>query len=125
MNLLEPHTVKTLADMECFLMSWLKPCNEQEKNTVTYQGKLFTQCMGFRRAFNIHGLYYNIDTNEFAFHVDEDTWHQDYPPNFGIHKSFTECIRSVAEKYMVAWNLTPGKFRNESFPPLKLFASKS
>lgn len=106
MDEFDPRCIKTLADIEWYLMSWLRRCTEEESSSysVNYQGKTFTACMGFRRCFHIHTLYRNKDTNEFAFHVVEDCNLESFP-NFGIYETFTECIRGVAEKYMKAWKI--------------------
>lgn len=99
MELIDVTAVKSLADMEWFLMSNLRPSMSPPPKDG------WIQIMGFRRAFAIHGLYRNIHTNAFAFHVTAEHWEWgDSPPNFGIHSTFSDCIRGVAMAYLKLWN---------------------
>ena len=59
---------------------------------------------GFRRAFNEHIIFFNLETKEYAFHVTEfDTYH-DFP-NFGKSKSYNDLIHKVVDKYAILWKI--------------------
>jgi len=69
-----------------------------------YKNKTWVQSYGFRRAFQIHGVYINRDTNEHIFHVDEFDWVISVKePNFGIWESFDSMIDGVSKQYESLW----------------------
>ena len=55
-----------------YLISWLQVI---ENGPVKfYQNQTWIQKYGFKRAFQIHGVYVNTISNEHIFHVDEYDW---------------------------------------------------
>jgi hypothetical protein len=70
-----------------------------------YKNKKWRQIYGFRRAFQIHGVYKNEDTNEHIFHVDETDWDTNIEPNFGLWESFDSMIVGVSDIYAKLWKL--------------------
>ena len=70
-----------------------------------YKNKIWIQIYGFRRAFHIHGVYINKETNEHIFHVDEENWDTNTDPNFGLWTSFDNMIDVVSKIYAKLWQL--------------------
>ncbi len=94
---------KTKEDIESYLRSWSQPIENGPKHT--YNGDTWTQKYGFRRGFQIHGIYVNDTTNEHSFHVDEFEWKENVEPNFGVYKSFDSMISGVTDLYSKLWKL--------------------
>jgi hypothetical protein len=86
-----------------YLLDFLEPV-ENDK-VKFYKDKEWVQIFGFRRAFNIHGVYICNKTNEHAFHVDEDDWFPGTEPNLGVYESFDSMIDGVSKRYAKLWNL--------------------
>jgi hypothetical protein len=59
----------------------------------------------FRRAFQIHDVYVNDNTNEYLFHVDEYGWKENVEPNFGVYDNFDSMISGVSDLYFKLWKL--------------------
>ena len=70
-----------------------------------YKNKTWIQMYGFRRAFHIHGVYINKETNEHVFHVDESDWDTNFEPNFGLWESFDTMIVGVSNLHAKIWKL--------------------
>jgi len=94
---------KTKEDIEIYLRSWLQPIENGTKHT--YKENTWTQKYGFRRAFQIHGVYVNENTNEYLFHVDEYGWKENTEPNFGVYDNFDSMISGVSDLYFKLWKL--------------------
>lgn len=95
--------LKTKNDIQLFIHSNLKPVeNGVEK---MYDGKLWVQKYGFRRGFQIHGVYVESDSERCLFHVDEYEWKDNTEPNFGVWNNFNEMLSGVAERYFKLWKL--------------------
>jgi len=92
--------VRTKSDIKTYLTSNLKSVD----GIKDHEG--WRQTLGFRRAFNIHGVYHNEKTGEYGFHVSDDN----DPPvdnkyNMGKYKSYEKLIDGVANFYYTKWNL--------------------
>ncbi len=66
----------------------------------------WVQKMGFRRYYFRSQVWYNAETEQWAFHVSEDEYMG--TPNMGIYPSFTHLLQGVAQKYSSLWNLSRG-----------------
>jgi hypothetical protein len=89
------------------IAEYLRTSLEQVENgpVKIYKNKTWIQMYGFRRSFQIHGVYINKETNEHVFHVDEYEWDTNREPNFGIWESFDTMIVGVSNRYAKLWNL--------------------
>jgi hypothetical protein len=99
---------KNKEEVAGYLLASLKSINMEENthtHTHIYNDKIWIQIYGFRRAYQIHGVYVNKETNEHAFHVDECEWVSDTEPNFGVWKSFDDMIDGVSSRYAKLWRL--------------------
>ncbi len=94
---------KTKEDIESYLRSWLQPVENGAKHV--YNENTWTQKYGFRRAFQIHGVYVNDTTNEYSFHVDDSEWKKNVEPNFGVYANFDNMISGVSDLYFKLWKL--------------------
>jgi hypothetical protein len=70
-----------------------------------YKNKKWIQKYGFRRAFHIHCVFVNEETDEHIFYVSEDDWNTENDPDFGVWKSFDAMVDGVAKRYAILWKL--------------------
>jgi hypothetical protein len=89
---------KTIEDVERYLTAWLTPLNTPLVDTDTG----WIQTHGFRRAFEIHAVLHDPETDRYAFHVGDS--YAD-PPNMGIYDSYDVMIKGVAVRYAKLWKL--------------------
>ncbi len=88
---------KTVDDIMLHLVSHLEWIDEDVKVGP------WVQKMGFRRSLTVTQVWYNTETNEWAFHVGDDGYTG--TPNMGIYPSFTDLLNGVAQKYYIYWKL--------------------
>ena len=95
-------TPKNVEDISAYLRSWLQKVDDGP--VKTYRGQTWVQQYGFRRAFQIHGVYVSTTTNHHLFHVDEYDWYSDVEePNFGVWDDFDSMITGVSAAYEKLW----------------------
>ena len=92
---------KNVEEISAYLRSWLHSVDGPRK---TYKNQTWIQRYGFRRAFQIHGVYVSTTTNQHIFHVDEYDWDSaTQEPNFGVWNDFDSMIMGVAVIYAKLW----------------------
>lgn len=99
-------------DIVCFLMHSFTRVREPLEEVVYKDGAKFEAVLSFRRAFNYHPLYREVDGNRYAFHVyefPEQAWGAPGvpEPNFGVWPSWHECIDHIAVTYAKSWKSVP------------------
>jgi hypothetical protein len=95
---------KNVEEISTYLRSWLQRVDDGP--VKTFKDQTWVQHYGFRRAFQIHGVYVNTITNQHLFHVDECDWNSDtQEPNFGVWDDFDNMIAGVSMEYAKLWKL--------------------
>lgn len=99
--------METQQDIENYLRAELQPAPPYTP-AVLYDGRVFRQTHGFRRAMHIHAAFASEDGQAFAFHVEDELtggWQGDVAPNFGVHDSWDSMITGVAAQYVAFWGI--------------------
>lgn len=96
---------KTVGDIHQYLTSWLQPITDGELLLINNENWINTHV--FTRAFNIHSVFFNQCTCEYAFHVctDDNNDKNINFPNFGRYKNYDKMIKGVSEQYADLWKL--------------------
>lgn len=95
---------KNVEEISTYLRSWLQEVDEGPLKV--YKDQIWVQRYGFRRAFQIHGVYVSTTTNQHLFHVDEYDWDSaTQEPNFGVWDDFERMIAGVSVAYAKLWKL--------------------
>jgi len=91
----------TKEDIKGYLTSWLQDTNDNK--TYTLKGVQYIIEKSFRRAFFIHGVFKNIDTNRYYWYVFEDTadTFSDFPQVSYV--TYESLIENVTEYYYKLW----------------------
>jgi hypothetical protein len=94
---------KTREDIREYLTSWLQ--NTNDNKTYTLKGVTYIIEKSFRRAFNIHSVFKNTDTNRYHWYVFEDTadTFSDFPQE--SYDTYESLIENVIEYYYKLWRL--------------------
>ena len=93
-----------MEEISTYLRSWLQ--RVYDGPIKTFNDQTWVQQYGFRRVFQIHGVYVNTTTNQHLFHVDEYDWDSDtQEPNFGVWDDFDSMIAGVSMEYAKLWKL--------------------
>lgn len=89
-------------DVKEYLTTWLQVITPP--SVITYNGVSWSQSYGFKRGFNIHGVFTNNANDVFAFHAAEDGDMHNFP-NLGTYESFDTMIDGVARRYCKLWKI--------------------
>ena len=98
---MDPTKCKSIEDVKVYLVSWLT-CDFD--HALPRQGD-WEMVLGFRRAYSMHQVWRNKETNQCAFHVSEtDDWSPGLEPTMGMWESFDEMLSGVAKAYHRVWS---------------------
>jgi hypothetical protein len=93
---------KTREDIYNYIISWLENTNDftvYEINNQRYVNEKM-----FRRAFCIHSVFKNLDTNEYIWYVTPDTnigTFNDFPQV--KYETYESLIENVVNDYYILW----------------------
>ena len=95
---------KTKQEIREWLKSWLQETGA-ESPIVEKTGERFIQTHGFSRAFYLHTVFRNIDTNEFVWWVysKDDNFSMDSFPE-ERYNSFDDMLTAITNDYYILWN---------------------
>ena len=99
---------KTRIDLHEYLTSWLKKLTPEEKETsiVEVNGEKFIQELGFRRAFYMHCVFRNMNTNEYVWWIfgDDDESYLDTFPTIRF-PTYDSMLEQTINDYYKLWGL--------------------
>ncbi len=98
--------VRSRSDVKTWLLEELELSPKFEPKNVTINGDsaVWKVMYGFRRGFHSHEVFYNTETNQYAFNVSEDADNADFP-NFGTYDSYDEMIDGVTDRFASLWKV--------------------
>lgn len=92
---------KTRDQIREYVTTWLEPTNDPTVYTIS--GETFVNEQGFRRAFNLHSVFRNVQTGEYAWHVSEAGDFSNFSST--RYLSMEELVEGVVEEFYVLWKL--------------------
>jgi hypothetical protein len=93
---------KTREDIYNYITSWLQDTNDQTIYKINYQNYMNEK--SFRRAFYIHSVFKNLDTNEYVWYVTPDTnvgTFNDFPQV--KYETYNSLIENIVNDYYISW----------------------
>lgn len=96
----------TKGELREWLSSWLVDTSN-ENIIIDVNNNKFIQEKGFRRAFHQHGVFRNLETNDYVWWVvpsDENIDFNSFPST--RYSSYDDLLENVINDYYKNWNLT-------------------
>ena len=98
---------KTRTDLREWLTTWL--VKKPDQSIFQVNNEKFIEELGFVRAFYIHSLLRNINTNEYVWWVydkdlDKNNQLKTFPKT--RYSNYEELLNEVIEAYYTQWRLT-------------------
>ena len=62
--------IETKADVYEYLRTWFKKTDIERQ--IIYKEKEYYQILGFKRAFQVHSVFYQLESNEYFFNCSDD-----------------------------------------------------
>lgn len=100
--------IETKDDILNYIINYLDPIEDNIGEIIN--NELWLMRSGFRRHFCYSTVFYNKETNEYAFHVSDgdiyDDRRYDNFPNFGRYPNYYDMLDGVVEKYAKLWKIS-------------------